>query len=857
MNTKSRILTLCLCAALALPTVGMTGCSKTKGPVKTKPTNVYRYKTLYESTYNYNRETSGGRTSINSLIGVGNRVILIGYQYDENWNSTNLYWDLNPETGEMTDLTMPPMEENSYMNSISFAEDNTVYYTLSHDSYDEKTGNYTNSITLYHADANGQILASNDIYSLFNIQSEDRGNIYLYIDRLLTMDDKLIMTVSSNEDISGIYTVSDDLSAVKRIEIPNMENASQILPKNDDLLVCYYSQNDYKQTVVSYDFDTGTVSEPYAISSGAASNFYNAIPSDNYDFVYYTNIGVYGYDIASGTETELLNWINSDINATQMNSCYIAPDGTVFTLSYEYQNDSETTTVNRLTRIPDEEVKEKYILTYGTLYTDSDIINAIVKFNRASEEYRITIRDYADYNNEENNWTGALTQFNNDITTNNIPDIIALSTEMPYQNYANKGLFADLYPLIDADTEIKREDMYQNLLAALSIGGQLYQFAPDFRITTLVGKSSIVGENDGWTMDEMMTAVSSMEDGKDPFWGEMTRENFLRNVCTMARNQFIDKESGTCSFNSEEFIKILKFAATLPEKSIWETINWDEVDNSWYTDRDYRFRADNAILMEYNFGSYTDFWRMQAGTFGADISLVGYPNENRIGSAIIPSQAFAISAQSQCKEGAWAFISEYTRSQLDAEPDNRYGFSIFRPVNKKMAEFALSYYDDYWYDKQFGEDETNDEIDVPADDVVVMPRAVPAAEENIGIAVEEDAADIAAEEPIVDDDMVDLDGDGIVDSVATPITVPDKSEKEKTWTTWIGDERIDMGMMTKEAVDHVDRVIESLSQVYENDEAVLNIILEEASAFFSGQKSAEEVAGLIQNRVFIVVNESK
>lgn len=847
MNTKSRILTLCLCAALALPTVGMTGCSKINGPVKTKPTNVYRYKTLYESTYNYNRENSGSRTSINSLIGVGNRVILTGYQQDENWNSTNLYWDLNPETGETTDLTMPPMDENSYMNSISFAEDNTVYYTLSQDIYDEESGNYTYSNILYHADANGEVLASNDIYSLFNIQSADRGNIYLYIDRLLTMDDKLIMTVSSSEDISGIYTVSDDLTTVKRIEIPGMESAFQILPKNDDLLVCYYSQNDYKQTVVSYDFDTGTASEPYAISGSAANNLYSAIPSDNYDFVYYTNIGVYGYDIASGTETELLNWINSDINATQMNSCYIAPDGTVFTLSNEWGNDSNTTSVNRLTRIPDEEVKEKYILTYGTLYAGYDIINAIVKFNRASEEYRITIRDYSDYNNEENNWTGALTQFNNDITTNNIPDIIALSTEMPYQNYANKGLFADLYPLIDADTEIKREDMYQNILDALSIGGKLYQFAPDFRIMSLVGKSSIVGENDGWTMDELMAAVSSMEDGKDPFWGEVTRESFLQSVCTMARDQFIDKESGTCSFNSDEFIKILKFAATLPEKTIWDTINWDEVDQNFYTDRDYRFRSDNAILMEYSFGSYTDFWRMQTGTFGADISLVGYPNANRIGSAIIPSQAFAISAQSQCKEGAWAFISEYTRSQLDTEPDNRYQFSIFRPVNEQMAEYALSYYDDYWYDKQFSETETDGEIDVPADNVIVTPRVAPAAVD----------IDIAAEEPIVDDDVYDMNGDGVIDSVDMPITTPNDSEKEKTWTTWIGNERIDMGMMTQEAVDHVNRVIESLSQVYENDEAVLNIILEEASAFFSGQKSAEEVAGLIQNRVFIVVNESK
>lgn len=41
------------------------------------------------------------------------------------------------------------------------------------------------------------------------------------------------------------------------------------------------------------------------------------------------------------------------------------------------------------------------------------------------------------------------------------------------------------------------------------------------------------------------------------------------------------------------------------------------------------------------------------------------------------------------------------------------------------------------------------------------------------------------------------------------------------------------------------------------DDAVIRIIMEEAGAYYSGQKSAEDAVGIIQNRVQVYVHENR
>ena len=63
--------------------------------------------------------------------------------------------------------------------------------------------------------------------------------------------------------------------------------------------------------------------------------------------------------------------------------------------------------------------------------------------------------------------------------------------------------------------------------------------------------------------------------------------------------------------------------------------------------------------------------------------------------------------------------------------------------------------------------------------------------------------------------------------------------------------------LSDDQVQKVRDVIASISRKSQNDNTVYDIINEEAGAYFSGQKSAKEVAALVQNRVSTYVNENK
>lgn len=77
-------------------------------------------------------------------------------------------------------------------------------------------------------------------------------------------------------------------------------------------------------------------------------------------------------------------------------------------------------------------------------------------------------------------------------------------------------------------------------------------------------------------------------------------------------------------------------------------------------------------------------------------------------------------------------------------------------------------------------------------------------------------------------------------------------------TTWSYDDwEAEIYAATQEEVDAVKQLIEIVDGVMTNNEEINNIIREEAAAFFEGQKSAKDVADVVQSRVKIYVNENK
>ena len=68
-----------------------------------------------------------------------------------------------------------------------------------------------------------------------------------------------------------------------------------------------------------------------------------------------------------------------------------------------------------------------------------------------------------------------------------------------------------------------------------------------------------------------------------------------------------------------------------------------------------------------------------------------------------------------------------------------------------------------------------------------------------------------------------------------------------------GDEPVEVYAMTEEEFAKFEQVYESCNTVQSFDTEINNIISEEAAAFFDGQKTAEETARLIQDRVSLYV----
>ncbi len=73
---------------------------------------------------------------------------------------------------------------------------------------------------------------------------------------------------------------------------------------------------------------------------------------------------------------------------------------------------------------------------------------------------------------------------------------------------------------------------------------------------------------------------------------------------------------------------------------------------------------------------------------------------------------------------------------------------------------------------------------------------------------------------------------------------------------WIGDTQIEVKPLSQQDVDTVKEFVESHPLTYSPNQEVSNIVNEEATAYFKGQKTAQEVAEIIQSRVSIFVNEN-
>lgn len=175
-----------------------------------------------------------------------------------------------------------------------------------------------------------------------------------------------------------------------------------------------------------------------------------------------------------------------------------------------------------------------------------------------------------------------------------------------------------------------------------------------FTLSTIVGKTSEVGDKKGWTIDDII-AYAGQHEGASLFEG-MTKSGMLYTLLAYDLDSYIDWETGKCSFDSEDFQKVLEFVNTFPEEYDWQN-----------DDRSTPAKIQSGEVLLNMTGIYQlNSIQEEEAMFGEPVTYIGYPTSGGgSGTYMQASELYAITAKSSNKDGAWAFIENYLNQPFD------------------------------------------------------------------------------------------------------------------------------------------------------------------------------------------------
>ncbi len=501
------------------------------------------------------------------------------------------------------------------------------------------------------------------------------------------------------------------------------------------------------------------------------------------DFLIYDGTALYEYDMNTETSRTLAKWLDCDIQGSSLQAV-AQQDGEIFLAVYDWMMEENSTEILHLVKRKASELPVKEEIVIGSLASDKAFLGyAVVSFNKQSDKYHVSIREYGDADREGTEALAeAMQAMNNDLLSRNSPDLLDLSM-VDIGSLVSRGLLEDLNTYLDSDQKVRKEDFLQSVLDAATFQDTLTCIPRNFTLSTLAGRSALVGEKMGWRLEDLMALAKANPNAE--LFENADRDTILESCLTFGWSRFIDWESGKVSLDSPEFKQLLEFAASFPQAD-------SAVSQADGKSTMQKLLDGDMLLYQADISSPEQITEA-AGMFGAEkVTFVGYPSENGNGCRMILGDGcFGILSASGHKEGAWEFLRFLLEE--DGLPRIRWETGMSARADQFEQEIEKAAEDPYEKDMegQIRLDEKGD----------------PVRRSYGGIYDMQEGTMIPFYVPLPEDINVLrnlLDGAGTADS---------------------------------------------------RDEVIWSIVSEEAAAFFQGQKTVDDVAEVIQNRVSLYVNE--
>lgn len=426
-------------------------------------------------------------------------------------------------------------------------------------------------------------------------------------------------------------------------------NDRYLLTLKDGRVACLSaSQTDNGLILQPIDPETRGLQKEYSIAQLTEDNtglsFYNGFGA--YDFYCNTGISLYGYRLNTETMTAegeiLMTWLNCDVEGAAVLNVGENREGQISCVSYSSAYDGD------LAEFTKEKASdgEATTLTLACRGLEQSVAQLVLRFNRQNNGYRVEIRDYgaAAVNN---GLAAGLDQMAVDMISGNAPDLFC-TDGMDIQSLISLNLLEDLWPYIDADTGLGgRQGVVEPVFNAMSRDGKLYEVTSGFIVRTAAGMKALLGEREGWTLREFLDFYETLDDCPAIFDWYIYRERATDIMVELCGESFIDRQTNTAHFDSQEFLDLLEYLTLFPENA---------PDPSYQERKNWCLEGRQPVQALKLFTAF-DYVESPYGSFGiAPTTYAGYPGVAGNGAAYQIETPIAMCTQCANKEGAWQFL---------------------------------------------------------------------------------------------------------------------------------------------------------------------------------------------------------
>lgn len=552
-------------------------------------------------------------TSVYSVYPLSDGEVLVSASTAE---SVFTLWKSSDSLNVFTEITLGsfPME---FSYDIAVTSDGNILLVYS---------NGDGSITLRLLSSDGAVISEN--------RAEiDSGNTGFYISGVVSSDGRECIL-----GIDGRYYAADTGGTIYgELKLDSIERTITRAGINSDGGLICLSESGEETAVYTASIKDCRLEDGKTVFSLSESVSGRPLASydEKYSMLLPTAGGLYGIRREDNIPERL--FIYTDLLIEPDNVCGIAPlsDGGFAVAQNSAANTPKLTLLSAETDIDTtNEPVEKRSVKVAVSYKSPELQKAAVRYNNTHDDSRIALVEYGP-SDDENSARNA-DDLRLEIISGDIPDIIDLSL-IGGLGLEKFGMYTDLYPFLDSDEELSREAFLPSVFNACEKDGKLLSLPVTCSTVYITaGKTKFLEDFAGLT-DEYIMGLAEKYPDKLLYANRTNASDIIFQTFDM--NQFIDYESYTCNFESEEFIDILEFCTKYPS------------EGSYVHEYNENIRSDKALIGTVKIPDIYSISDSVSEMFG-DEDYTVLETEFNYGVRL------AITESCPDKNGAWEFIRE-------------------------------------------------------------------------------------------------------------------------------------------------------------------------------------------------------